>query len=89
MGTIAENRELSGSAILAICGGSGGKGALDRSNPMGGSGGEGARTPSLWKVLSRAPQVDCCVAFRLRQDCHHEDGAETGDETQIPIRWCR
>ena len=43
MATIAENRELSGSAIVAICGGSGGEGALDRGNPMGGSGGGKAR----------------------------------------------
>ena len=48
--TIAENRELSGSATVAICGASVGKGALDRGNLMGGSGGGkgGARKPSLW-----------------------------------------
>ena len=39
MATIAENRELSGSAIVAICGGSGGEGALDWGNAMGSSGG--------------------------------------------------
>ena len=33
---IAENRELSGSAIVAICGGSGGEGELDQGNPGGG-----------------------------------------------------
>ena len=38
MATIAENRELSGSAIVVICGGRGGDGALDRGNPMGCSG---------------------------------------------------
>ena len=48
--TIAENRELYSSATVAICGSSGGEGALDRGNPMGGSGGRkgGARTLRLW-----------------------------------------
>ena len=36
MTTIAENRELSSSAIVAICGGSGGEGELDQGNPGGG-----------------------------------------------------